>query len=158
MGYCTKMTILPRLFICVLLIKFGYGKQDASCVIGGMHVPGCNENEVDEDLQAELLKEKEEIKKEKEEKEKNMTEEERESEKKKEYKKLFFTNNYDWNIRDELDAADLLIHNDTKKAIEAFEDILSRHPSSPRAKYALIRSKVMNGLGKLSLKAINTNL
>jgi TolA-binding protein len=82
------------------------------------------------------------IQEEKEEKERNMTEEEKEAEEKKAYSKLFFTNNYDWKIRKELDAADLLIHNDTKKAIDQFEDILKRYPESPRAKYALLRSKV----------------
>ena len=89
----------------------------------------------------------EEIKREEEEKEKNMTDEEKEAKKKTEYKKLFFTNNYDWEIRDELDIADDLIHNKTKEAIDMFEDILKRYPDSPRAKYALIRSKVNNGLG-----------
>ena len=138
------MGVLPKIFFCVLLAKIGNCEKeiDGSCMVGGMHVPGCNDDFSDE-VKAEILKEKEEMQKEKEEKEKNMTEEEREAEKKKNYQKLFFTNHYDWNIRDELDAADDLIHNDTKKAIEIFEDILKRHPESARAKYALTRSKVM---------------
>ena len=110
-------------------------------MIGGMHVPGCND-EASVEVQDEIAKEQEELRKEKEEKEKNMTEEEKEAEKKKAYNKLFFTNNYDWEIRDELDAVDNIIHNDTKKAIEQFEDILKRYPESPRAKYAQLRSKV----------------
>ena len=143
------MSTLLKLLVCVLLTKFGDCDTDGSCVVGGMRVPGCND-EVSPEVEAQILKEKEEIQKEKEEKEKNMTEEEREAEKKKAYKKLFFTNDYDWPIREELDAADDLIHKETEKAIELFEDILKRYPESPRAKYALIRSKVMNGLGKFS--------
>ena len=42
-----------------------------------------------------------------------MSEEEKEAELKNKYKKRFFTNNYDWKIREELDAADDVIHNDT---------------------------------------------
>ena len=143
------MAMLPKFILFALLIKCGYcGKDiDESCIIGGMHVPGCNDAP-SEEIQKELEKEKEEIRKEEEEKERNMTDEEREAKKKKEYKKLFFTNNIDWEIREELDTADDLIYNDTKKAIDLFEDILKRHPDSPRAKYALIRSKVKNGLGK----------
>jgi len=133
----------PKLLLFTMLVKFGYsGKDvDGSCMVGGMHVPGCND-EVSVEVQAEIEKEQEAIKREKEEKERNMSEEEREAVKKKAYSKLFFTNNYDWAIRDELDAADNIIHNDTKNAIEQFEDILKRYPESPRAKYALLRSKV----------------
>ena len=143
--------MLPKFILFALLIQYGYcGKDiDGSCMIGGMHVPGCNEEPSDE-IKAEMEKEKVEIQKEEEEKERNMTDEEKEDKKKTEYKKLFFTNNYDWEIREELDAADDLIHNKTDKAIEIFEDILKRYPDSPRAKYALIRSKVKIGLGKLS--------
>ena len=146
--------MLPKFILFALFIKYGYcGKDiDGSCMIGGMHVPGCNEEPSDE-IKAELEKEKAEIQKEEEEKERNMTEEEKEDKKKTEYKKLFFTNNYDWEIREELDIADDLIHNKTKEAIDIFEDILKRYPDSPRAKYALIRSKVNNGLGN-SLKML----
>ena len=70
--------------------------------------------------------------------------------------KLFFTNNYDWKIRDELDAADNLIHNDTKNAIEQFEDILKRYPESTRAKYALLRSKVNEQWFREKTKTTNT--
>ena len=147
------MAMLPKFILFALLIKYGHcGKEiDESCIIGGMHVPGCNEEPSDE-IKAELEKEKEEIRKEEEEKERSMTDEEREAKTKSEYKKLYFTNNYDWEIREELDIADDLIHNETKKAIDMFEDILKRYPDSPRAKYALIRSKVKNGLGKLPKK------
>ena len=135
--------MLQKLLIFTMLVKFGYsGKDmDGSCMVGGMHVPGCND-EVSVEAEAEIVKEMEAIQEEKEEKERNMTEEEKEAEEKKAYSKLFFTNNYDWKIRKELDVADLLIHNDTKNAIEQFEDILKRYPESPRAKYALLRSKV----------------
>ena len=131
------MRDLFKILLCLFFAKIISCDKDAdgSCMIGGMHVEGCNE-EVSVETEAELLKEKEE-------RENNMSEEEKEAELKKNYKKLFFTNDYDWKIRGELDAADDVIHNDTKKAIELFEDILTRYPESARAQYALIRSKVM---------------
>ena len=126
-----------KLLLCVFFAKIVSCDKDAdgSCTIGGMQVEGCNE-EMSDETKAELLKEQEE-------RENNMSEEEKEAELKSKYKKLFFTNNYDWKIREELDAADDVIHSDTKKAIELFEDILKRYPESARAQYALIRSKVM---------------
>ena len=131
------MRDLFKILLCLFFAKIVACDKDAdgSCMIGGMQVEGCNE-EVSVETEAELLKEKEE-------RENNMSEEEREAELKKNYKKLFFTNDYDWKIREELDAADDVIHNDTKKAIELFEDILKRYPESARAQYALIRSKVI---------------
>ena len=128
---------LFKILLCVFFSKAVSCDKDAdgSCMIGGMHVEGCNEDNSAE-MKAELLKEQEE-------RENNMSEEEKEAELKNKYKKLFFTNNYDWKIREELDAADDVIHNDTKKAIELFEDILKRYPESARAQYALIRSKVI---------------
>ena len=138
-----KMGVLQNCLCCVIMATLVNcdPEIDSSCVINGMYVPGCN-GDMSDEMKAEIAKEKEEIKKEKEEKEKNMTEEEREAEKKKIYKKLFFTNDYDWIIRDELDAADDVIQPDVEKAIDLFEDILKRYPESPRAKYALCRSKV----------------
>ena len=131
------MREFSKILLCVFFAKIVYCDKDAdgSCMIGGVHVEGCNEGYSDE-AEAQILTEQEE-------KESNMSEEEKEAELKKNYKKLFFTNNYDWKIREELDAADDLIHSDTKKAIELFEDILKRYPESGRAQYALIRSKVM---------------
>ena len=131
------MRDLFKILLCVFLSKAVSCDKDAdgSCMIGGMQVEGCNE-EVSVETEAELLREKEE-------RENNMSEEEKEAELKNKYKKLFFTNDYDWKIREELDAADDVIHNDTKKAIALFEDILKRYPESARAQYALIRSKVL---------------
>ena len=116
-------------------------EDENSCTVNGMQVPGCNDDWSDE-VKAEIAAEKAAKAKEQAEKEANMTEEERAAMQKKEYKKLFYTNNYDWEIRFELDEADDVIHKSPVEAIGIFEDILKRYPDSPRAYYALARCKV----------------
>ena len=56
------------------------------------------------------------------------------------YTKITWTDDYDYSIREELDAADDMIVPDQLRAVEMFEKILEHHPESARAKYALARS------------------
>ena len=74
--------------------------------------------------------------------EQEATEEEEEIWKRRLYAKESFTNDDDWEIHEELDEADDLIVSEPGKAIEKFEAILRSRPKSPRARYALLRSKM----------------
>ena len=56
------------------------------------------------------------------------------------YTKITWTDDYDYAIREELDAADDMIASDQLKAVEMFEEILEHHPESARAKYAMSRA------------------
>ena len=56
------------------------------------------------------------------------------------YTKITWTDDYDYSIREELDAADDMIVPDQLRAVEMFEKILEHHPESARAKYAMARS------------------
>ena len=55
------------------------------------------------------------------------------------YTKIKWTDDYDYNIKDELDAADDTIAKDRQLAIEMFQKILASHPESSRARYAMAR-------------------
>ena len=56
------------------------------------------------------------------------------------YTKIKWTDDYDFNIRAELDAADDVIGVDQHQAIELFEEIIKNHPMSARAQYSLART------------------
>ena len=56
------------------------------------------------------------------------------------YTKITWTDDYDFAIREELDAADDMIASDQLKAVEMFDGILEHHPESARAKYAMARA------------------
>ena len=59
---------------------------------------------------------------------------------KKNYTKINWTDDYDYAIREELDAADDTIAEDQDKAAEMFVKIIDDHPQSARAKYSLART------------------
>ena len=71
-----------------------------------------------------------------------MTEEEEGVWQRRLYAKESFTNDGDWEIHEQLDAADDLIVGEPERAVERFEAILRSRPESPRARYALLRSKM----------------
>ena len=56
------------------------------------------------------------------------------------YTKISWTDDYDYAIREELDAADDMIVPDQLRAVQMFEKILEHHPESARAKYAMARA------------------
>ena len=56
------------------------------------------------------------------------------------YTKITWTDDYDYAIREELDAADDMIASDQPKAVKMFDEILEHHPDSARAKYAMARA------------------
>lgn len=93
--------------------------------------------------------------------EKPMNESEAEVWAKRFYKKLSYTNDYDWKIRELLDDADDYIVHDPTKAINMFEDILKKYPDSPRAFYSLTRTmEFLNVTEKTDeeLEAIHTKV
>ena len=59
---------------------------------------------------------------------------------KKNYTKISWTDDYDYEIREELDAADDKIAQNQEEAVKMFLEILESHPSSARAKYSLART------------------
>ena len=56
------------------------------------------------------------------------------------YTKITWTDDYDYAIKDQLDAADDVIVNDQLRAVEMFEKIMENYPQSARAKYSIARA------------------
>ena len=72
------------------------------------------------------------------------------AEEKDKYEKIKWTDDYDYAIRQKLDQADDMISTDKEKAVSLFTEIISEHPASNRAHYALARTyiAIMNQANK----------
>jgi len=64
----------------------------------------------------------------------------KQEEAKEEYLKIKWTNDADFQIREELDEGDSIIAETPEDAAEVFEEILTRFPSSQRARYSLAKT------------------
>lgn len=71
-----------------------------------------------------------------------------EEELKKNYTKIGWTDDYDYAIREDLDAADDKIAGDQDEAVKMFLQILESHPNSARAKYSLARTYEIQRMNK----------
>jgi hypothetical protein len=65
------------------------------------------------------------------------------------YSKNSYTCDYDWSIKDLLDTVEDYIVDEPEKSISMLDDILKKHPDSPRANYNRIRA--------FQFKHINSN-
>ncbi|CAE1268946.1 ASPH [Acanthosepion pharaonis] len=63
------------------------------------------------------------------------------------YEKMSITNSVDYLIRDELDAADELLKDSPREALETFNNLLSKNMKSPRATYG--RAAALSDIAKL---------